>query len=383
MLYHFALDNKRSANHSHRYFGSNNFLHKGVSMETPWIPEGYWEHFPHTVSVITTYKCNAACKDCCFECNPALSARLSLNEMVGFIDEAWAAFPGLKLVVFSGGECFLLGEDLFAAIWHAHRKGLLTRCVTNGYWGKRLTLARRTAMRLMDSGIDEINISTGLDHLRWVSLDAVINVATALAEQGVFCLITVEQDSEESAVYPTLRSDPRILDHVEDGRILLQVNSWMPFHEDSELRKTAVNRLANLCQGCDQKLENCVLTPHGHAAGCCGLTFEHIPEMKLDWRTGESLRDAYLAQARDLLKLWLKVEGPYRILAEMGGKELAGAMERLVHPCQACALLHQNETIRRRLESEYGRHTERVMRAFYAKAAMAVEGTKKECVDAT
>ena len=42
----------------------------------------------------------------------------------------------IQLCVFTGGECTLLGEDLFKSIKLAKSMGLMTRIVTNGFWAK-------------------------------------------------------------------------------------------------------------------------------------------------------------------------------------------------------------------------------------------------------
>jgi pyruvate-formate lyase-activating enzyme len=342
-------------------------------MDTPWVPLSYWNNFPHTLTVITTYKCNAACRECCFECGPHLSARLSRGEIIDFVDLAVQNFAGLKLVVFSGGECFLLGEDLFAAIEHVRQKGLLCRCVTNGYWGKSIAGARRIAQQLIECGLNEINISTGVDHAEWVAVAHVLTAAKAMAEVGIFCVITVEQDTQHSEVALQVKADAEIASLVQQGLLKVQINSWMPFHTNSVERKELSNRDELLYRGCDQIFENVVITPNKEVSGCCGLTFEHIPEMKLACAGMDGLGDEYFAQTKDFLKVWLKVDGPVQIIKILSGDEDLERLSKIVHPCQACALLHQDPGLRQKAAAEYTRHMERVLRAFYSQALMQIE----------
>ena len=72
----------------------------------------------------------------------------------------------LELIVFSGGECFILGEDLFDAIALAKslKDTITTRCVTNGYWGRTAAQAKTTVNSATKAGLDKINFSTGLEH---------------------------------------------------------------------------------------------------------------------------------------------------------------------------------------------------------------------------
>lgn len=62
------------------------------------LPEKFLQKSPHTLTLITTYRCNAACKECCFESNPSLTSRLSWEELEKGITEAYASFDNLKLV---------------------------------------------------------------------------------------------------------------------------------------------------------------------------------------------------------------------------------------------------------------------------------------------
>ena len=71
--------------------------------------------YPETMTVIATYQCTAACEHCCFGSHPGITERLPLERILHHIDQA-AALASINLVVFTGGECFLLGQDLIAAV---------------------------------------------------------------------------------------------------------------------------------------------------------------------------------------------------------------------------------------------------------------------------
>lgn len=48
---------------------------------------------PRTLLLITTEKCTAACRNCCFQCNSQLKQRMSLEEMKFLVDEVVKDFP--------------------------------------------------------------------------------------------------------------------------------------------------------------------------------------------------------------------------------------------------------------------------------------------------
>ncbi len=342
-------------------------------------PAGFPEHMPaemrysspDTMTIITTYRCNAACIECCFECTPKVRGRLSLASMQRHIDQAVTEFPGLKLIVFSGGECFLLKRDLYAAIAHAHQHSLLTRCVTNGFWGKTKKLCDETVRQLVQAGITEINISTGLDHQEWVPVQSVIRAAQTLVDSGIFTLVTVEKDTADSECLQLLVDDPEIRQIRQRPDLFrLQCNSWMPFHDTSQWRGD-INDKRELISGCKQLFHNITLTPKEELSACCGLTMEHIPEMKLGTLPAtESMAARYYSQFEDFLKIWINVDGPYTIITRLFGEAAHEDLKGVVHICQACAILHKNPEIRARIQQRYMEFVPDVMSRFYLKQSI-------------
>ena len=121
---------------------------------------------PKTISLLTTYKCSAVCKNCCFGCNPRIREQLSVDEMKSYIDKSLSAYRStLKVLVLTGGECMLLGNKIYEIIKHGKENGLLVRIVTNGYWAKSYRIAFNKLQKLKNAGLYEINFSTGDDHL--------------------------------------------------------------------------------------------------------------------------------------------------------------------------------------------------------------------------
>jgi hypothetical protein len=326
---------------------------------------------PRSVTILPTYRCTAACEQCCFESNPRLRHRLPLATIVRRIDEAADAFPDLQLVVFSGGEVFLLKDDLFTAIAHAHGRGLSVRCVTNGFWGKQLTHAHSTAQRLVQSGCTEINISTGRDHQRWVAFDSVENACEALVDAGLSTLVTVETDAADSSCLQLAVESPRLSLLLRRYPLLfsLQCNSWMPFNGDY-VERGAPQGLAALNEGCTQLFSNVVVNPYDELAACCGLTFEHIPELKLGRLDHEGMRSLYDASLQDFLKIWIHIDGPGTILRKLFGSSVDEELADVRHICQACVILHRNPKVRDALRTRYHEFVPDVMLRWHARLAL-------------
>lgn len=88
---------------------------------------------PKTLSIITTYQCTATCEDCCFHCNPLRKERLTVGQVENFVKQVKSVYPSITHAVLTGGECFVLGEDLYKMIDLLHTHDFSIRIVTNAF----------------------------------------------------------------------------------------------------------------------------------------------------------------------------------------------------------------------------------------------------------
>ncbi len=329
---------------------------------------------PTTLTILCTYQCTAACKQCCFESSPFIKGRLDKETIIARIAEAKLSFSGLKVVVFSGGEAMLLREDLFEAIAYCSSLELVTRVVSNGYWGKSVRMAMETARSLKQAGLCELNISTGKDHQEWVPIESVINASTAVSDLGIFCLITVENEGPNRQLIDQILKHPLIAPRLQSGSITVQSNSWMPFQDTAEDRKQAVAP-EDLRNGCKQIFGTAVITPHDNLSACCGLTLEHIPEMRLGKNNGTNMERLYSSQADDFLKIWIHVDGPYSIIERLMNDKATSYLKGVVHICEACSLMHKSNEIRKALADQYKQFIPEVMTRFQVSMALRDRGT--------
>jgi molybdenum cofactor biosynthesis enzyme MoaA len=327
---------------------------------------------PDSVTILGTYKCTAACENCCFDSNPFLTQRLDLADILAFIDEA-ARLPQCSLVVFSGGECFLLRDDLVTAVRHATNLGLRTRCVTNGFWAKRLPHGRRRLQALVEAGLCEINVSTGDFHQRWVDSETVVNAVSLAVELGLEkTVLMIELQKERRVTAAQLGADPRVrglLDTAEDRFKILE-SPWMPMRYDEVIDQPAEafldHRNLHLRTGCRSILRTIVITPTKDVGFCCGLTREHIPELNVAW-DGTHLDGVLEPAGRDFMKIWLHVEGPERILAWAAGKDSRIEWEgRYAHHCHACLALFDDPVVRDVIRTHYRERVDDVLIRYVA-----------------
>jgi hypothetical protein len=277
---------------------------------------------------------------------------MSLRQILDSIDAA-ARLGSVEVVVFSGGECFLLGDDLNAAIRHCTELGLKTRCVSNGYWARSMPAGRQRLQGLVEAGLTELNLSTGDFHEKWVPVQAVVNAALLGVELGLRhtsiavetrenCRITAASIVVLPEIERLLRSQPR-------HAFAILESPWMPMTAEPTIKYDAHLVLDrhnfHLKSGCDSIFQTLAVTPDQRVGVCCGLAREKIASLTLDWHPGgldAMLNDA----ARDFMKIWLYIDGPERILAWAASKDSAIAWEgQYAHHCHACLRLFEDERI--------------------------------------
>lgn len=324
---------------------------------------------PDTITILTTYHCTAACKQCCFDCSPQLKKRLTKEQMINFIANANKAFAPITCV-FTGGECFSLGQDLFDSIAYAHSLGLATRCVSNGFWARTKEKAQKTLVQCKKAGLDEINFSTGDNHQEWVPFQNIVNGSIIAAKLGIRVIISVEGFNNAKFKYSDVIENPELVEYWKTNPInnIQVINAvWIPFREQSDVLQEAsvVHSLDEMkkTNGCDNLLTFIGLNPQNELVSCCGLTMEYIPEMNLGKYSGETLLEKFNKQFDDFLKLWLWVDGPEKILyfAYMHNQNLRPVLEGITHPCQACLRLFRNKEVQKTLIENYGEIQENVL----------------------
>lgn len=185
--------------------------------------------FPSTLSIITTYRCSSACENCCFQCNPLRKEMLSIDEIKKYIKEAVDTFPSIKVLVLTGGECFLLQKGLDVLIEYATILGLSVRVVTNGFWAKEYFNTLSRVKELADVGLKEINFSTGDEHLEYVPFNSVKNGLLASIANGLTTVLNVESADYKKFNSKLLLEDSDLSRYIKDGRLCVLNGIWVPF----------------------------------------------------------------------------------------------------------------------------------------------------------
>jgi Radical SAM superfamily len=322
---------------------------------------------PRMLSLITTHQCTAACDHCCFGCSPRVTKAIPVERLHTLVDEA-IAIDTIETVGFTGGECFLLGDALDDLIARATCGGLRTRVVTNAYWAVNHAAAAKRVARLQAAGLDEMLISTGSFHARWVPMTRVIDAARAAVAAEIATTIWVEECDQSTFDLGALRS--AVGDLTAAARLAVRTSPWIPnAHGIGDAKLTHAPDRSRFLEGnkngCESILNVLSVTPSQDLMACCGFTMEAIPDLCLGSVAERSIVDVLRTADDDFLKLWIHVEGPERILEfvkrHVPDYELPMSSADI---CSTCLHLHRDR-IARRVVEEFGHEVHaRVVNAF-------------------
>lgn len=271
----------------------------------------------------TTYKCPIQCRYCGAECSPKNKERLSRQERLTFIDKVHS-FGKLRLVVFTGGEPFLLGKDLLYCVNNCHGLGLSTRIVTNAYWAKSPELADKMIKKYKEAGLSEINLSCDDYHQEFIPLERIKYANDACIKNDMPCLIghkvmkectiTLEY-LEEYFGRPLTRYDKN---KTNPPNNLISSGYTVPVADDMHLiEDEAILYPENDQQWkepCSSILQRVIITPKKELSICCGMVPRKVQEVFFGPLDSVSLEEAIVEAHQDLIVNWLALEGPYGLM---------------------------------------------------------------------
>ena len=329
-------------------------------MENIEIKELKFEIEPKILTLVVTYKCSASCNNCCFSCNPDRNEFLSKNDAIGIITESVESFPKLSLLVITGGEPLLQGtEYLTSIIQHAKKSKLHTRLVTNGFWAISSSKANKILSSLVNAGLDELNLSTGDDHLEYVSVDNVIRAAIEAVKLKTNTVINIEGHANSKFTPEDLEKNTMFKEFFNDqtNRLLIKVINglWIPINNKGNIEydQKGLKMVQDMKKGCDSILDTISIFPDKSLKSCCGLIVNEVKEFKLGYLDGNNMKGLFSQQFANFINIWLKLDGPYKIFNSLAKINPNLKLYELTHTCMVCSLFFNDEEVRETLLSNY------------------------------
>ncbi|HEX3463246.1 MAG TPA: radical SAM protein [Candidatus Elarobacter sp.] len=300
---------------------------------------------PRVLSILTTRRCTARCDHCCVGAGPRATGTLTVPRIRALLDEA-TSVPTIERIVFTGGEAFLLGDDLVALVARAHTLGFATRAITNGFWASDAKAADRRIAALAGAGLDELMFSTGTFHQEFVPVGRVVHGARAAVRAGIATRISVEECDQSAFGAEQLRAELR--DELESGKLALSSDPWIV---DAGGRGTAPltherlrgARGADVDGGCVTIMTTISVTPDQELIACCGFPLEELPGLRIGSVADRPLPDVLRDAPNDALKMFLHVAGPAGIAEFVARYEPGYTLPgNPVSICAACVALQRD-----------------------------------------
>jgi organic radical activating enzyme len=299
-----------------------------------------------------TNRCTARCRDCpiVHEGSPPLS--LTADEMIRIMDDI-LPYGFLRLVVFTGGEPFLIGDDLKRAVEYAARHGVLTRIVTNAFWATTKEKALEILQGLKQAGLTELNISCDDFHQEFVPLKNIRNANEAAIAIGLPLLFAyrrnpgglIDRDYLSKFLGVELKTFIHGEDNPKNNIILDGIN--VPIK--SGRAQNFSNSSDDSWMGpCESVLSRVIIASDKRVQICCGIASSSIEELYIGtlYKDG-SLLEILQKGNEDLLTNWLALEGPSSILSFVRSKDRTIELpDSYVNRCHACNDLLSRDDVR-------------------------------------
>lgn len=322
---------------------------------------------------ITTYRCPLECDFCCFECSPKRTEFIDEDDIEKCIIQL-SKISNVSVITFSGGEPLLLDKSLYSCIEKAEQLKFTTRLITSGYWGKYEEKLEKVISKLKNSGLKEINVSTGDYHNEFVNWQTACNVAVSGNKSGFKSAVVLET-IPDSTLSPEMIKNfiiEKTHDKVETTVDVLHNCFTIPHDWEDEERGSLTTEEAGTTPhagGCPHILNSLSMHPDNNIYACCGLKSHEIPDLQLgslDMFLGlKTKQDFRRFVLKNLVHLWLAVDGPEK-MARLVEKEIGMKIlhEDMKHPCHACIALFSNDLARNILINEAPAHKDKIILKF-------------------
>ena len=292
------------------------------------------------VGLILTERCNITCAHCWLSSGPDRHKSMRVEDALRYVEEA-AELPRMEWISITGGEPFLLYDEMLRIIRHASELGLKTECVTNCYWAVNQERAEERLNELVEAGLDVINISVDDFHQRFIPFERVENCYEAAKRLGLKVVIQsvysrgsrlrldeiIRRLGEEGirVLGPRPRGKPLYAIAMESGFIPIGRGAMIP-REEWPLGSGPVEG------PCQAVLRDISISPDGRLLPCCSA-LGLLPNASIGSLTEKKLGELLEEAMKMEVFRWLREIGPLGI-AKRTGFNLDS--EGYVNRCHLC-----------------------------------------------
>jgi MoaA/NifB/PqqE/SkfB family radical SAM enzyme len=293
-----------------------------------------------SAGLLLTYKCNAACEFCYYNCSPSKGGLMPVETCIG----AWRSLKTLAgddaKIHLTGGEAFLCWDRLVEILKEgkAQNLGPVDMVETNGFWAANDRLVEDRLDVLLTLGVQRLKISVDPFHQEYVPIEPVRRLACMALEMFGPDRVLVRWEKY-------LEEDQK--SKIKDQRSDRYVHAYhdYPFRFAGRAAGHVAELLASKPAGAFAS-DNCLagflgakgvhVDPYGNvfSGTCSGIVLGNINEKPLEeiWKQFHPDQNAFIAT--------LCEKGPYGWLEQamsLGYKELPAYAGK----CHLCTHLRQ------------------------------------------
>ena len=127
-------------------------------------------------------------------------------------------------------------RDRLKAVKYASSLHKMSRIVSNAYWAKNYKTAYCMLRKYKESGLCEINYSTGDSHQEYVPYDNIVFACRAALDLSLSTGVNVETHECKKFHTKTLQSDVRLLKYETRKNFWIKSGLWIPIDSSCDVR---------------------------------------------------------------------------------------------------------------------------------------------------
>ena len=127
--------------------------------------------------------CPVNCDFCCEY--PSDTNKLEVWEMKKWVKDIADIQDIVKIISFTGGDCFVHYDDMYSVSKLAYKLGFTTTAITSAYWAKSYSIAKKKLSLLQNVGLKRLSLSCDPSHQKKVPIEYVNNALNAAVDLGL------------------------------------------------------------------------------------------------------------------------------------------------------------------------------------------------------
>lgn len=300
------------------------------------------------LTFIVSDKCNITCDFCGPDCGPTAKGNLTTSSMLKIYKQQKETI-GITNVVFTGGEPTLFLNEILPVIETIFNDGYATRVVTNAYWGKSESLARKVLGQLKSAGLTELNYSVDDFHQKYVPMEHIKTAMLVAEELKIPVLLAfktqpggvLKKEDFERLINRPIPYLEEIRGSEFDFAFSSGITVPLGRGEDTIDKKEWVRDIprSRWSGPCSEVFKNITIQPNGFLSPCCGIIDRKMPEFYFKNLHEEDFLETIIDANSSTLYNWLASEGPEGIMEYI--LKLNPAAEFLGNYIQNCHLCQE------------------------------------------